>query len=402
MPRIRRNSHSPRGLSGWIEWNTPGVPDQSRSEQRVFDTLRREPDAEAPNLHAVDAADRLILDTLANHADIDRKSPIAVIGDRYGALTLGAAASGFTAVRVHQDAITGVRALELNAARLSLSDAYTQHGLGADLLAGVSAVLLQLPRGLAELAEIAEYIAAYAPAEVLVLAGGRDKHMTPAMNEVLRRSFRTVTAGRGRQKSRVLSATGPVASGMTYPVNKRVTDIDMTVVAHGAVFAGATLDIGTRYLMGFTAKMAPSAQSAVDLGCGTGILATELARTRPSLEVTATDRSLAAVASARATAAANGARIAVVADDAMSTFETGTVDLIVCNPPFHEGAAVHTGGASKLFSAAGRVLRPNGQMWTVFNTHLNYRRELASAVGPTDVMGRNGKFTVTRSVRPSE
>lgn len=373
------------------------MPDES-----LFDALRREPDAEAPNLHAVDAADRLVLDTVDELPGIDRTMPIAVIGDRYGAMTLGAVSLGFTAVRVHQDAVTGARALELNAARVSLSDSYTQHALGTELLTDVGTVLMQLPRSLAELTEIAEHIAAHAAADVVVLAGGRDKHMTPAMNDVLRKSFETVTAGRGRQKARVLTATGAVASGMTYPVSKRIADVDMTVVAHGAVFAGAGLDIGTRFLLEYIPKMLPRARTAVDLGCGTGILATELARTRPELEVIATDRSAAAIASASATAAANGTRISVIADDAMSTFDSESVDLVVCNPPFHEGAAVHTGAASKLFAAAGRVLRPGGQMWTVYNTHLNYRRELADAVGSTDLMGRNGKFTVARSVRPSE
>ena len=371
-------------------------------EESLFDALRREPDVEAPNLYAVDAADRLVLDTFDQHPGIDRAAPIAVIGDRYGALTLGAVALGFTDVRVHQDAVTGVRALELNAARVAMTGAYTQHELGAELLDGVAAVLMQLPRSLAELTEIAEHIAAHAPAEVVLLAGGRDKHMTPAMNDVLRRSFETVTAGRGRQKARVLTATGAVASGMTYPVSKRIADLDMTVVAHGAVFAGAGLDLGTRLLLDYLPKMLPHARTAVDLGCGTGILATELARSRPGLQVIATDRSSAATASAAATAAANGTEISVIVDDAMSTFESESVDLVVCNPPFHEGAAVHTGGASKLFAAAGRVLRPGGQLWTVFNTHLNYRRELAEAVGPTDSMGRNSKFTVARSVRPSE
>ncbi|WP_042939986.1 class I SAM-dependent methyltransferase [Rhodococcus sp. AW25M09] len=373
------------------------MPDES-----LFDALRREPDAEAPNLHAVDAADRLVLDTVDERPDIDRTAPIAVIGDRYGALTLGAVGLGFTNVRVHQDAVTGIRALELNAARVSMIGSYTQHELGAALLDGVGTVLMQLPRGLAELTEMAEHIAAHARADVVVLAGGRDKHMTPAMNDVLRRSFETVTAGRGRQKARVLTATGAVASGPTYPVSKRIADLDMTVVAHGAVFAGAGLDLGTRFLLEYVPKMSPRARTAVDLGCGTGILATELARTRPGLDVIATDRSSAATASAAATAVANGTTISVVADDAMSTFESESIDLVVCNPPFHEGAAVHTGGASKLFAAAGRVLRPGGQLWTVYNTHLNYRRELADAVGPTDSMGRNSKFTVARSVRPSE
>jgi len=49
-------------------------------------------------------------------------------------------------------------------------------------------------------------VAADADPVVTVLVGGRVKHMTHAMNDVLRGSFAEVTAGLGRQKSRVLTA----------------------------------------------------------------------------------------------------------------------------------------------------------------------------------------------------
>ena len=77
----------------------------------------------------------------------------------------------------------------------------------------------------------------------------------------------------------------------------------------------------------------------------------------------------------------------------------GSVDLVVCNPPFHLGGAVHTGAAQLLFRGAGRALRSGGELWTVHNSHLDYRRPLRGAVGPTTVVARNAKFTVTRSDR---
>jgi 16S rRNA (guanine1207-N2)-methyltransferase len=138
----------------------------------------------------------------------------------------------------------------------------------------------------------------------------------------------------------------------------------------------------------------------VDLGCGTGILAAMYARRNPGTEVLATDRSAAAVASAGATARANGlAGITAVQDDAMSTLPAGSADLILLNPPFHLGSSVHAGAGLKLFEAAGRVLAPGGQLWTVYNSHLRYGPALERLVGPTTVKGRNPKFTVAASVR---
>ena len=75
----------------------------------------------------------------------------------------------------------------------------------------------------------------------------------------------------------------------------------------------------------------------------------------------------------------------------------GSADLIVCNPPFHSGGAVHAGAAGRLFEAAGRVLAPGGQLWTVFNSHLGYGPALRRLVGPTRMVHRDPKFSVTVS-----
>lgn len=358
---------------------------------------------EAPNLYAVDAADRLILDTAADALATAGSGEVAVIGDAYGALTLGVTVRhGLAGLRVHQDLITGEAALAANAKTIGLTDRYTTHALDADLLTGARVVLMRLPRMLSGVAEIAEAIARYAADDVVVFAGGRDKYLTPAMNEVLAESFAQVRASRGRQKSRVLMVSEPLPVGESrFPVREHVIEIDGDVVAFGAAFSGSRLDIGTRFLLEHMDRMKPDARDAVDLGCGTGILAVALAKSRPHIRVVGTDQSAAAVASARATAEANGVadRVTVVRDDAMSSAADNSADLVLCNPPFHVGAAVHTGSAIKMFVETGRVLRPGGELWTVYNSHLNYRGVVERMVGRTDVIGRNQKFTVTRSVR---
>ncbi|KQU06558.1 SAM-dependent methyltransferase [Rhodococcus sp. Leaf7] len=367
----------------------------------VLDSLGRAPDVEAPNLTAVDASDRLVLSEAADALSAATPGAVVVIGDRYGALTLGAAAAhGLSGIRVHQDPLTSELALARNADALGMAAVYTNHALDRRLLDGASVVLMQLPRALAELTEIAEAIARWADPSVQVFSAGRLKHMSRSMNDVLAASFGTVTATRASQKSRGLVASDPTpAESFTYPVRTTVADLDMTVVAHGAVFSGDRLDIGTRFLCSFLDRTAPDARRIVDLGCGTGILAVLAARLRPDAEIVATDRSAAAVASALATAEASGVSLTVRRDDAMASEPAASADVVLCNPPFHENAAVHTGGAEKLFAAARRVLRPGGELWTVHNSHLRFTPMLGRMVGPTEVMGRNAKFTVTKSIR---
>ncbi len=365
----------------------------------LLDDLSRAPDVQAPNLVAVDATDRLLLDSAADLLAACAPGEVVVVGDSYGALTLGAVAlHGAQGVRVHTDRLTSEAALQANAARHGLSGSFALHGLDADLLAGARLVLVQLPRGLAALDEIAGAVARHAAPDVTVLAGGRVKHMTTAMNDVLRRHLGEVQAGLARQKSRVLTASGPTPTPDAYPLRAHDDALDLDVCAHGAAFAGATVDLGTRFLLEHLARAAPAAHDVVDLGCGTGVVAAVVARDRPGTRVLASDESAAAVASARATAAANGLSFDVVRDLGLAQQADDSADLVLLNPPFHSGATVHPGVARPLFADAARVLRPGGELWTVYNSHLEHKAVLQRLVGRTEQVGRNRSYTVTRSV----
>ncbi|SDH69549.1 16S rRNA (guanine1207-N2)-methyltransferase [Leifsonia sp. 98AMF] len=369
-----------------------------------YDRLRRRPDVEAPNLFAADAADRLLADIAG---DAVQQPGLVVIGDGYGALTLAAAARGARDIRVHQDALTGERALDANAAELGLAGTYEHRPLDETLVRGARTVLLRLPRSLDALQEIATLIAEHARADVVVYAGGMLKHMTTAMNDVLGEVFGSVEASLARQKARVLTVRDPHPAAATvldrWPERARDTATGLWVCAHGAAFAGTSIDIGTRFLLGVLDAAVPEARTAIDLGCGTGVIASALAVARPGLRVIATDQSAAAVASAAATATANGVaeRVTVVRDDGLSSQPDASADLVVLNPPFHIGGAVHTGIAHRLFADAGRVLAPGGELWTVWNSHLGYRAALERVVGPTRQIARNPKFTVTASRKPA-
>ena len=368
----------------------------------LFTQLRREPDVEAPELVAVDATDRLLLDEAAD-ALAARPDGVVVIDDSHGALTLGAVVlHGAVAPRVATDLLLGELALAANAERTGHAGSYRLLPLGPELVRAATTVLAKAPKGLDALRELAEVVAADADPDVTLFVGGRVKHMTRAMNDVLADSFTEVRASLGRQKSRVLVARGPKPGGApTFPHCREHAELGLTVCAHGAAFAGAKVDRGTQALLAVLGDAVPDAATALDLGCGTGVLAAALAAARPALRVLAVDQSAAAVASAQATAAANGLtdRVTVTRDDAASSIPEGSVDLVVCNPPFHSGVAVDETVAHRLFEGAARVLRPGGELWCVFNSHLPHRQALTRIVGPTRQVTRNPTFTVTASTR---
>ncbi len=373
------------------------------------DLFRRRHD-DAPDLIAIDGTDRFILDEAPHvHGDALRQpGEVAVVDDRYGVLTLGAITlHGASDVRVVQDSLVGVRALEANAGTFGRRG-FHHPGSLEQAFRDVRLVLLRLSKSNDRLDELARAVARFAAPDVVLLCGGVSKHMNLSQNDVLRRYFGEVTASRGRGKSRLLIAQDPLRAQATradatnpWPRSVHVDDLGMTLVAHGGVFAGTSLDQGTRVLLDAMDGAVPTARTAVDLGCGNGVIATALARRRPGIRVVATDVSQIAVASTIATARANGVtdRVEVVRSDAGDELAEGSAQLVLCNPPFHEDTTVSTDAAEAMFRNAATILQSGGELWCVWNSHLRYRPVLERLVGTTRQVVRTPKFTVTASRR---
>ncbi|PZE61535.1 SAM-dependent methyltransferase [Curtobacterium sp. MCPF17_047] len=379
------------------------------SASDFVDHFRRHPREQGPDLIAIDGTDRFLLDEAPHvHGDALRHpGAVTVVDDRYGVLTLGVLAlHGASDVRVVQDSLVGERALEASAGTFGRRGFHHPEGF-EESFRDARLVLLRLTKSHDRLDEVARAVARYAAPDVVLLCGGRTKYMSLSQNDVLRRSFGEVVASRGRGKSRLLIASDPLRAAaaradVTDPWPRRVhqDELGITVAAHGGVFAGATLDLGTRVLLDALDDAVPEARQVVDLGCGNGVIATVVARRRPRVHVVATDVSAAAVASTRMTADLNGVgdRVRTVRSDAGDELDEDSADLVLCNPPFHADTTVSTDAAEAMFRNAASVLRAGGELWTVWNSHLRYRPVLERVVGPTRQVVRTARFTVTASV----
>lgn len=329
----------------------------------------------------IDPVDSLVLDEIGDLPP----GRIVVLGDDHAGLTAALVELAGPRVAAHNDSLVGERRLAGTGAEV-IQDLVTA-------LTGAELVVLRLPKSLDALDEIARTAARVAAPDVRVVAGARTKHMTPSMNEVLAASFTQVHASLGRQKSRVLHAAGPRPVEQRWPRQRRHEDLDLTVYAHGAAFAGTRVDAGTALLAGQLHLLRDTEGTVVDLGCGTGILAALLAR-RFS-HVLALDVSAAAVASTRLT---TGGSVDVRRANGLTELADASVATIVSNPPFHIGSAKDSTPTLGMIKDAGRVLEPGGELMLVFNAHLPYLPRL-QRLGRTDIVLRDRHYLVTRTVR---
>lgn len=169
----------------------------------------------------------------------------------------------------------------------------------------------------------------------------------------------------------------------------------MTVKTLPGVFSRDGLDTGSKLLL---STLTPHTKGKVlDVGCGAGVLAITLASHSPKVRLTLCDVSAPAVEASRATLAANGIEGEVIASNVYSEIN-GRFDMIISNPPFHDGMQTSLDAAHQLIRGAVRHLSTGGELRIVANAFLAYPNILDEAFGNHEVIAQTGRFKVYRAV----
>jgi 23S rRNA (guanine1835-N2)-methyltransferase len=315
---------------------------------------------------AYDAADALLVECAG-----DEPGNVLVVNDTFGALAVGTSRSPRTS---WSDSVI---------THLATTENLERNGLPIDVVIVPSTdspsgtydtLLWRLPRSLDVLRAQTAVLHALGPQRVL--AGGMDKHLPPTYLDYLRR-FGTVVVHPGRRKAHVYEIAFAATAPMATPEVRRTLDaLGLSLTSGPHVFGGDRLDAGTALLAGVL-DQAPSAAVVADLCCGTGILGLVMQRLQPTAEVHYFDESYQAVAAARANVEVNAPNATswFHLTDGFGDVET-KFDLVVCNPPFHQGNAVTDDVAVNLFQQAKHRLQPGGELWIVGNRHLDYHAKL--------------------------
>lgn len=281
-------------------------------------------------------------------------------------------------------------------------DFLTHHGFTGNLAYG------RLPKSHGALADWAEALARVTPSEdACLILGGNTKHMNPNFNKTLEASFGEVRGLRGKGKHRCLLARGARAHETAEETPGAASEKigQQTLQAFGGVFSGAKADRGGQ-LLATAATDFLGQQSGrlevLDFGCGNGSVSLQLlTSTEPGriAALTATDLDADAVRSARVNLA-DFSGVQVTWDDAASALEDSRFDLILLNPPFHDGTRLDLTMVQPLLDAAARLLSEGGSLLLVHNSHARYRPQIEARFGSVEQVARDKTFTVLKAEAP--
>lgn len=349
--------------------------------------LRRYPYRKNELLQAWDSADELLIAQLQT-LNLEGKR-VLLINDHFGALSTALTRPGFA---TYTDSFVSSQAIKSNSeGRITPLTHFGQWEGTYDY------VLIQIPKNLSFFEDILCHLTHHLKEGSQVICGAMVKHLAPSSFELLGKYIGTTTTSLAQKKARLIFAGFERERvDSPYPIKVAIDGFERPLINHSNLFSREKLDIGTRFLL----ENMPGGhfESVLDLGCANGIIGLRAKQLYPKARIAFSDESAMAIESARENYGS------YFTDEAAfhwtNCFESGekqSKDLILCNPPFHQGNTIGDFIAWQMFTDAKEALKKGGLLRVIGNSHLGYQVKLKKIFSNSQVMAKNKKFMIIDS-----
>lgn len=364
--------------------------------------LQRYPYKNNDELRAWDAADLYLLNTI-----LDRKEDLqntCIVNDNFGALTLPLLQYSpicYSDSYLSKEAV--FRNIALNQVNVQLNFFETLEALSSQPCSS-KLIIGRVPKTKLHLQNLLQHLQKWAPAGSTLLLAGMDKHLSKSQFDLLERNFGQSRFHPGVKKARIWEATLDKSIKNT-PLKKSIIEVPefgLTLSNRPNVFSQEKLDIGSRFFLDNLSKL-PEKKFVADMACGNGVLGLAYLTRHPNAEILFTDESFQAIQSCQENWQENlpSAHLKIEAGDGLKSATPASLELVICNPPFHHLHTVGTDIAFSLFKDAHKALINKGELWVVANRHLGYHITLKKLFGNCDTAASNQKFVILKAVKKS-
>tara|TARA_R110000868_G_scaffold364037_4_gene626692 strand:- start:951 stop:2102 length:1152 start_codon:yes stop_codon:yes gene_type:complete len=369
--------------------------------------LQRLPLQNQQSLRAWDAADELLLKHIASQQLVQANSKVLLINDHFGALSVNLAAVNVANISHWGDSYISQLATTHNLQANQLDTSLHYLSSVAPLTESYDLILIKLAKVTALLETQLNGLAAHLNDGGNIIAAGMCKHMPMSTYKVFERFIGSTNTSKAEKKARLIfpKVEQLQKQELPYPISFTEPSLDLSLSNHANVFSKESLDIGARFFIDQFQQL-PAAQNIIDLGCGNGVLGIIAKRimqqNRIDSHIHFVDESFMAIASAQQNyqqAHQQSKDASFYHSECLSQLPDLPVDLILCNPPFHQQHSTGDYIAKRMFSQSYERLKPQGQLWVVANRHLPYAPYLKNIFSRCNTIAKNNKFVIYQLVK---
>lgn len=369
--------------------------------------LTRWPQRKNDVLRAWDAADEYLLAHLTEQNLPEQGGRVLLVNDAFGALSSALSDAQRTnwsdSMISHQSAAENIAmnppnedGVKGNIDYLKSTEAPQQQ---YDL------VLIKIPKTMALLEDQLIKLKPQLATNAKVIAGGMVKHLPKSAFQLFEKHIGPLTTSLAKKKARLLFVDPDqslITAESPYPTIYDDEAIGLPLSNHANLFSRDHLDLGARFFLEQLAEV-PAAEKVMDLACGNGVLGIKYQQLHPAATIQFLDESYMAIASSQENYAnaftGKSSQAVFRSEDGLKQTADDSVELILCNPPFHQQHVIGEQIAMDLFHDSKRCLEVGGELWVVANRHLAYQEKLQRLFGNCRVVATNKKFVVLRVVK---
>lgn len=180
-------------------------------------------------------------------------------------------------------------------------------------------------------------------------------------------------------------------------LRKTLSTGDTTLYSKPGIFGWDKVDRGSAFLVEHLEHFLqhlPDDATLLDLGCGYGYIAVS-ARNYGFKRIVATDNNAAALAACQKNFTALNIAGEVIADDAGANMRE-RFNIVLCNPPFHQGFSTDGRLTDKFLATTKRLLSRDGKGLFVVNSFVPLPQKAAALFDQVEVIAENRSFKLVK------
>ncbi|MBU2896557.1 methyltransferase [Vibrio hepatarius] len=375
-----------------------------KTELALFDralTLNRFPKRDNETLQAWDAGDEYLISYM-EELNIEPGKHILILNDNFGALScwfthkyrVTMMSDSYIA---HQGTIENIESNRCEEVTLSNTI--------ANIPANVDYVLIQIPRNnrhlIWQLSQLRQALDSTVP--VIAVNKAKDIH-TSTLKLFEKYLGKTHTSLAWKKHRLVFSAADSSNTLVVEPVTQwKVEQYGFELNNLPNVYSGEKLDQGAHFILNYLPK-GLTTERVIDLGCGNGVLSVKLGLDNPGVQITCVDESFMATDCAKSNLLNSlgvERNTKCITNNCLDGFEENSVELVLCNPPFHQQQAITDHIAWQMFCDAKHVLCNEGKLLVIGNRHLGYDVKLSKLFGKSKIklIASNNKFVILQATK---